>query len=196
MSGPIDALVSELLLQARSIARDVLQREGVRLRTATVTSTSPLRIQYDGEDASSVVPPRRAAVVVLGDRVVVAKSRGQATVLGVLGAAGGPSWNTIPVPSGWTVDGNNYPGYSISHGVCYWSGSIKVTGTLGSGWTTLGYVPVEARPAHGDQTRTLPTSSGRMVLGKIHTNGMLQVWMDQAASGIFFHYTPFAYPVV
>ena len=81
----MDALITELLQQVRGIARDVLQREGVRLRTATVTATDPLRITYDGEDTPSVVPPRRAAVVALGDRVVVAKSRGQATILGVLG---------------------------------------------------------------------------------------------------------------
>ncbi|WP_226850618.1 right-handed parallel beta-helix repeat-containing protein [Brachybacterium tyrofermentans] len=86
----MDALIGEVLQQVRGIARDVLQREGVRLRTATVTQTDPVRITYDGEDDASVVPPRRAAVVALGDRVVVAKSRGQATILGVLGGGSQP----------------------------------------------------------------------------------------------------------
>lgn len=105
MNGPIDALVSELLQQTRSIARDVLRREGVRLRTATVTSTDPLQIQYDGETTASVVPPRRAVVVSLGDRVVVAKSRGQATILGVLGE---PKWVRVQLEPGL-----NYPGHGF-----------------------------------------------------------------------------------
>lgn len=80
----MDGLIAELLEQARLIARDVLRREGVRMRTATVEEDSPVRIRYDGEEATSMVAPRRTVEVAVGDRVVVAKSRGQATILGVL----------------------------------------------------------------------------------------------------------------
>lgn len=81
----MDALIGQVLADVRGIAEDVLRREGVRIRTATVTSVSPLRIRYDGEGDASVVTPRTVVGVVAGDRVVVTKSRGQATVLGVLG---------------------------------------------------------------------------------------------------------------
>lgn len=150
----MDALIGEVLQQVRGIARDVLQREGVRLRTATVTGTDPLRIMYDGEDAASVVPPRRAAVVSLGDRVVVAKSRGQATIIGVLGVAPPPSpsgWERVPYVSGIDHAGH---GYYLSvqrdgdrrylrgrvarvSGDAFTTGSSYVIGTLDEGdWPT------------------------------------------------------------
>lgn len=107
----MDALVQEVLGQVRGIARDVLRREGTTLRTATVESVSPLRIRYDGETEASIVPPRRVARVGVGDRVVVAKARGQATVLGALGGPITP-WQSITPASPWTpyVGGGSYAG--------------------------------------------------------------------------------------
>lgn len=108
----MDALVQEVLGQARGIARDVLRREGTTLRTATVTSVSPLRIRYDGEAEASVVSPRTAAVVGVGNRVVVAKARGQATVLGVLGDT---AWIEVPLGNGWSprTAGGYFPGIRV-----------------------------------------------------------------------------------
>lgn len=102
----IDALVGQLLGDVRGIARDVLQREGVRLRTATVTSASPLRIRYDGETDPSIVSPRSTVSAAVGDRVVVTKSRGQATIIGVLGSR---VW--VPIATGTTY---TYPGHGYS----------------------------------------------------------------------------------
>lgn len=80
----MDALIREVLGQARSIAEDVQRRVGVTLRTATVVTLDPLTIRYDGEDDPSVVSPRATVTPFVGDRVLVTKSRGQATVTGVL----------------------------------------------------------------------------------------------------------------
>lgn len=82
----MDALIREVLTQARGIAEDVQRRLGVTLRAATVVSTGPLVIRYDGEDDPAVVTPRSVVTPNAGERVLVAKSRGQATVLGVLAA--------------------------------------------------------------------------------------------------------------
>ena len=102
----MDVLVESILGQVRTIAEDVVRRTGVRLRTATVTRTSPLRIRYDGEDDASVVTPRTLDPVGRGDRVVVAKSRGQATILGRLGVA---EWDTAPLTSGIDAAGHGGP---------------------------------------------------------------------------------------
>lgn len=191
----IDALITEVLTQARGIAEDVQRRTGVRMRTATVTSASPLRIRYDGEDDASVVTPRTVVRPRVGDRVVVAKTRGQATILGVLGAPVQPRVN-VPTPSGWSPDSSDPVGYTIENGACHWTGVYTKVGTLAAGWTTVMYAPPEARPRDGDQFRTLPTSSGRMVLGKFHkSDGKIEIWIDESASGIFMHFSPFSYLV-
>lgn len=105
----MDALVKEVLGQVRVIARDVLRREGTVLRTATVTAVSPLLIRYDGETEASVVSPRSVAPVGVGDRVVVAKAKGQATVLGSLAAS---AWQPLTLVNGWLpyTGGGYYPG--------------------------------------------------------------------------------------
>lgn len=103
----IDALVGQLLGDMRTVAEDVLRREGVRLRTATVTAVDPLAIRYDGETTASVVSPRSTVLAVTGDRVVVAKSRGQATVLGVL--AQRSEWDPIALPAEYTGPGHGFP---------------------------------------------------------------------------------------
>ena len=104
--------------------------------------------------------------------------------------------NPFPVPSGWVVDGSNNAQYTVTLGSCYWDGVLRSTGTLPAGWSTIGYAPKEAWPRNGDQLRILPTSSGRTVLGKINaSNGMIQLWLDQSASGILMHLSPFSYLV-
>lgn len=103
----VDVLVESVLGQVRTIAEDVVHRLAPRLRSATVTSTSPLRIRYDGETDASVVTPRTLVGVANSDRVVVAKSRGQATVLGVLGTP--PlRWLAITYASGMDYAGHGY----------------------------------------------------------------------------------------
>lgn len=109
----VDALITEVLQQARGIAEDVQRRVGVRMRTATVTSADPLRIRYDGEDDASVVTPRTVVRPQVGDRVAVAKTRGQATVLGVLGGTPPPApgpWVVLPTVGDWEPysGGGNY----------------------------------------------------------------------------------------
>lgn len=103
----VDVLVESVLGQVRTIAEDVVHRLAPRLRSATVTSTSPLRIRYDGETDASVVTPRTLVGVANSDRVVVAKSRGQATVLGVLGTPH-LGWRAITYASGMDYAGHGY----------------------------------------------------------------------------------------
>lgn len=110
----MDALIAEVLGQSRAIARDVLRREGTRMRTATVASDTPLRIAYDGETEASVVAPRTVVQVATGDRVVVVKAHGQATIIGVLGR---PGWERVQLEPGL-----NYPGHGFDL-------SIKRAGT-------------------------------------------------------------------
>lgn len=146
----IDALITEVLGQARGIAQDVLRREGTRLRTATVEQREPLLIRYDGEDSVSVVPPRRAADVNLGDRVVVAKSRGQATIIGVLGGSQS-GWERMTYAPGIDYAGHGYyPAIQRDgdrrylrgrvkrvSGDAFTTGSSYVVGILGEGdWPT------------------------------------------------------------
>lgn len=73
---------SQVLQEAADIARKIVKREATRIRWATVASTDPLLIRYDGEDDPSIVPPQTVAEVAVGQRVAVAKYRGQALVLG------------------------------------------------------------------------------------------------------------------
>lgn len=101
----MDALVESILGQVRTIAQDVLRRQGVRLRTATVTKKKPVRIRYDGEDDASVITPRTLVDVTEDDRVVVAKTHGQATVLGRLGTA---RWEKVVTSNDWTYPGHGY----------------------------------------------------------------------------------------
>lgn len=101
----MDALITQILGDVRGIAQDVLRREGTRLRTATVASTGPLRITYDGEADPSVVSPRSVLTVALGDRVVVAKARGQATILGTFKA---PGWHPLAYASGMDHAGHGF----------------------------------------------------------------------------------------
>lgn len=108
----MDALVESVLGQARSIAEDVVHRSGVRLRTATVTQEDPLQVQYDGEDSSSVVTPRSLVRPTRGNRVVVAKSKGQGTILGVLGGPNASRWERITWASGM-----DYPGHGFYMGI-------------------------------------------------------------------------------
>lgn len=104
----VDVLVESILGQVRTIAEDVVRRNAPRLRTATVTGASPLRIRYDGEDDASVVTPRTLARVAEDDRVVVVKAHGQATVLGVLTGAA-RSWDKFPLGSGLDAAGHGAP---------------------------------------------------------------------------------------
>lgn len=104
--------------------------------------------------------------------------------------------NPFPMPSGWVVDGSNNAQYTVTLGACYWDGVLKSTGTLPAGWSTIGYAPKEAWPRNGDQLRTLPTASGRTVLGKISaSDGKIEIRVDQSSSGIFMHFSPFSYLV-
>lgn len=80
---------SQLLQEAAAIARKIVAREGTRVRWATVTSTDPLLIRYDGETEPSIVSPQTIAAVAVGQRVAVAKYKGQALVLGTGGGASG-----------------------------------------------------------------------------------------------------------
>lgn len=80
---------SQLLQDAAAIARKIVAREGTRVRWATVTSTDPLLIRYDGETEPSIVSPQTIAAVAVGQRVAVAKYKGQALVLGTGGGASG-----------------------------------------------------------------------------------------------------------
>lgn len=109
-----------------------------------------------------------------------------------------PTVTTSPftMPAGWEPDGANVAKYTITGGACYWAGVIKSTGTVASGWTTLGYAPEDAWPKDGDQLRTLPTTSGRTVLGKISaTDGRIEIWINQSSTGVFMHFSPFTYLV-
>lgn len=109
----MDALIREVLGQSRAIAEDVQRRLGVRMRTATVEQVAPLRIRYDGEAAASVVSPRTVVVPSVGDRVVVAKSRGQATILGVLGQPQEPVWQPLILASSVSVMSGIPPAYYV-----------------------------------------------------------------------------------
>lgn len=80
---------SQLLQEAAAIARKIVAREGTRVRWATVTSTDPLLIRYDGEPEPSIVSPQTIAAVAMGRRVAVAKYKGQALVLGTGGGMSG-----------------------------------------------------------------------------------------------------------
>lgn len=144
----MDALVSEVLSQARHIAEDVVKRTGVRLRTATVTSTSPVRIRYDGEDAASVVTPRTLAAVNTDDRVVVAKTRGQATILGRLGVA---EWQTLTTSGSWVYAGHGAPFEILREGDHRWiRGRLKLRNDapIPRGEVTVASIPSDDRPVH------------------------------------------------
>ena len=79
----------QVLQEAADIARQIVKRESTRIRWATVASTDPLLIRYDGEDDPSIVPPQSIAAVDVGQRVAVAKYKGQALVLGTGGGVKG-----------------------------------------------------------------------------------------------------------
>lgn len=77
---------SQMLAEIRRIAEQIVRRDGTHLRWATVTSSDPLRIRYDGETSESIVPPQNlVAGLEVGDRVRVAKQDGQATIIGPQG---------------------------------------------------------------------------------------------------------------
>lgn len=60
---------------------------GVTFRYATVTSVSPLRVQFDGESSPTAASPTTIAPVISGDRVLVAHhGRTQMTILGKVGS--------------------------------------------------------------------------------------------------------------
>lgn len=77
----------EAIIEAiKRISRETVQREGTRLRWATVTSLNPLRIRYDQEAESSPVSPVNLAKgLSVGERVRVAWFKGQATIVGPSG---------------------------------------------------------------------------------------------------------------
>lgn len=146
----VDVLVESVLGQVRTIAEDVVHRLAPRLRSATVTDTGPLRIRYDGEDDASVVTPRTLARVAKGDRVVVAKHRGQATVLGVLGGPHASRWERIT-----GAPGMDYPGHGFYFAIQrdgdrrYMRGRVsRLNGeafTAGDAWV-IGYIAPDDRP--------------------------------------------------
>lgn len=145
----MDALIGQILGDVRGIAEDVLRREGVRVRTATVAGTDPTRIVYDGETDPSVVTPRRTVRVATGDRVVVAKSRGQATIIGVL-TKDLLSWERVTLESGLTYPGHGYYLSVQRDGVRRWlRGRVGRTGgatmTAGGG-ITIGTLDARDRP--------------------------------------------------
>lgn len=168
----MDALITEVLSQVRGIAQDVLQREGTRLRTATVESVDPLRIRYDGEAEPSVVPPRRAAVVSQWDRVVVAKTRGQATILGVLGAA---TWQAITPTAPWEPygGGGNYlegiRARRVEAGV-----QVHAMIRAGTAGTTMFTLPSDLQPQHAHQVGATANGSEHAVV-YFHAGGVVEL---------------------
>ena len=185
----MDSLISEVLGQVRGIAQDVLRREGVRLRTATVTSTSPLRIRYDGESDASVVPPRRAALVATGDRVVVAKTRGQATVLGVLG---GGQWTPLEVLPGYEAQVS--PECRIENGRVHLRGGIAGTGlATGKAYSCM-RIPAEFRPTRWAYGNVAASTAEATAMSVVQSDGIVELHTSASLGG-YYLWDQFSYPL-
>lgn len=184
----MDALISEVLRQARGIAEDVQRRIGVRMRTATVTSADPLRIRYDGEDDASVVTPRTVVQPRVGDRAVVAKTRGQATILGVLGGQVGP-WHPVTVLPGFNAQPGFEPRVRMEYGRVRFHGGLD-GGSLDPGSSQhVMQIPETFRPtswgyglvvsSNADAIgMTVVESSGRVSLRTSERSGSYYLWTD------------------
>ena len=193
MNAGVVGLLNTTLIQAADIARRIARQESTRLRWATVTSTDPLLIRYDGEGVASVVPPQTVAAVTVGDRVRVAVYRGQATILG---RSGGRS---EPVRYVYTNGEFFTPGTGVDFGAggltmttdiapdgsaqVSWSGALTGVPYIAGGGTSnaIGNITQHLPPAHAPVTMTHSSNAG---IGIMTTGGQVTMrWGSFSTSG-------------
>lgn len=184
----IQTIMDGILLQCRHISREAVERYGLQMRTATVAQVSPVLIRYDGEDDPSVVPPRRAVVVAVGDRVVVVKSRGQATIIGVLGGQVGP-WHPVTVLPGFSAQSGFTPRVRMEYGRVRLEGGINGANIEAGSNQNVMQVPEAFRSSewgyglvvssNADATgMAVVQSDGRVSLRTSERTGSYYLWSD------------------
>lgn len=163
----------QILQQAADIARQIARRESTRLRWATVTSTDPLLIRYDGEAEASVVPPQTLAACTVGDRVRVAVYRGQATILGVAGQHPNRFNGSAFLLNAAFTATTGY-GFSRSSGLIIGNGTLtRVSGHIGSNWVHIGTLAEGYRPSTSKWLNT--NGSGVFMQANVEPDGRILV---------------------
>lgn len=171
---------------------------GVKVLYGTVTGSSPLRVQVDGDPGPLPVTPTTTVACAVGDRVVMLShvradnpdARARAVVIiGVIGG-GDTGWVAATQGTGYTTYGTVES--RVIAGVCYVRGLIRPnSGTIASGVVAaVATLPTSHRP---DQSIYVPADSwvaGASVehVGyagiQINTSGVLTVYAARESSGV------------
>lgn len=99
---------------------------GVSVMYGTVTGSSPLRVQMDGDPGPLPMTPTTTVAVAVGDRVVLLRHGRQLVIVGVIG--GGFLANPMPTPtaaSGWSM--TSFESWSFGPLVS-WTALVERTG--------------------------------------------------------------------
>lgn len=182
--------MSDVLEPALAPIRAALRRLSIRLdakptlRQGTVTSVGPVRVQLDGDTAPTPLTPRLLTPVAPGDRVTVAHSGRDLTVIGVIGGLVRHFSGVIAPAPGVTVVSSTALSIAGGLGVILNARLEDVTAPSGSGNVEVGTLtPPELRPdRYTDWHGT--TTSNLGVDGLVQVDGRLQLrWAAEALSG-------------